>query len=227
MATNKIGFIGGVGGNRTGIGEYMRRLDAARIPFCIKASDNAGIAFEAQQLAAESGVPHVICYRRAGNLWDVPDYEKSPEAAALEHWQKHLEAWPPELEKSIVWWETVNEVDKQRSDWLGEFAYHTATLALDAGHKWAAFGWSSGEPELEHWRSAGMAAFLGLCGAYPDRLAVALHEYSYEVGDITAGFPSKIGRFEELFAICGMLGVARPTVLITVYNRRVGRCWFG
>ncbi len=80
--SNVIGFLGGIGGNRQGILEYMQELDSARIPFVIKASDDAGLALEAQTIAKASGVPHVIMYRRAGEGWDVPDYNLTPAQAA-------------------------------------------------------------------------------------------------------------------------------------------------
>lgn len=77
-AFNKIGFHTGSGGNANGIGDYLRRLDAAGVPFVIKAADSMTGLFEAQELvrAGNGAVPHVLAYRRsvpAGNsvppLW--------------------------------------------------------------------------------------------------------------------------------------------------------------
>jgi hypothetical protein len=47
---NKIGFHTGPGGNPTGIGDYMRALDAAKIPMVLKSVDHYGPIFEAQEI---------------------------------------------------------------------------------------------------------------------------------------------------------------------------------
>jgi hypothetical protein len=182
--------------------------------------DNAQPLYFAQQLRQASGVPHVLVYRKAsgGDHYNVPDYNLPPEQAALEHWQRHIEAFPPELDPNIVWLETVNEVDRTRSEWLAQFSLATARLSLAQGYRWAAFGWSSGEPEPEHWQSPAMLEFLRLVGANPDRLAIAIHEYSYTEENIWDAYPYKVGRFLELFRICDQYGIPRPTVLITEWG---------
>jgi hypothetical protein len=214
----KIGFHLSVGGNITGLNTWMERLDAAGVPFFLKSVDNAGPIFEAQELARASGVPHTLVYRRSGVEYDVPNYNLSPQEAARQHWQRHLEVFPPELDPSMVWLETINEVDKNRSEWLGQFALATAELALADGYKWAAFGWSSGEPEIANWRSPSMLQFLRLAAANPDRLAIALHEYSFLTDDIADQYPHKVGRFQQLFQVCDQNGIPRPTVLITEWG---------
>ena len=219
MATyNKIGFHTSPGGNAVGLGDWMRELDAAGIPFCIKGTDTAGPVYEGQELARASGVPHVLIYRKSGDGWDVPDYDRTPADAAQIHWNRHRDNLPPELQKQLVWLETTNEVDKNRADWLGRFAYHTGRIALAEGRKWAAFGWSAGEPEQRHWQAPGMLEYLALCAEHPDQLAVALHEYSYTRIDIRHGFPDKIGRFQMLFDVCDRNGIPRPTILITEWG---------
>jgi hypothetical protein len=207
-----------------GIGDWVRALDQARIPIFYKSVDNAGPLFEAQELMKVSAVPHTLVYRVTthgqdnGIEYDVPNYALEPAVAAAEHWQKHLEKFPPELDPEYIWLETINEVDRNRSAWLGEFALETAKLALRDGYRWAAFGWSSGEPEPADWESPAMLDFLELAGQYPDQLAVALHEYSYLESDIGNGYPYLIGRFQELFRICDKHGIPRPTVLITEWG---------
>ena len=42
---NKIGFHAGPAGNPTGIGDYMRKLDGAGIPFVMKSVDHYGFLF--------------------------------------------------------------------------------------------------------------------------------------------------------------------------------------
>jgi hypothetical protein len=214
----KIGFHLSVGGNIDGLDVWMRRLDEAGVPFFLKSADNAGPIYEAQELAKISGVPHTLVYRRSGNEYDVPDYTLSPQEAAVKHWEAHTSIFPPELDPSMVWLETINEVDKNRAEWLGQFALATAEMALADGYKWAAFGWSSGEPELETWQAPSMLQFLRLAAANPDRLAIALHEYSFLPDTITDQYPFKVGRFQQFFQLMDDLGIPRPTVLITEWG---------
>ncbi len=151
LAVSKLGFHVSVGGNQTGLGVWMRRLDEIGVPFFLKSVDYAGPIYEAQQLAQASGVPHVLVYRSTG---DVPDYALSPAEAAREHWEYHRDRFPPELDRNLVWLETVNEVDKNRSEWLAQFALETAPISLAGGFRWAAFGWSGGEPAIKDWSGA-------------------------------------------------------------------------
>ena len=218
LVTAKIGFHTGPGGNRDGFGEYMRRLDEAGVPFFLKSVSDTAALLEAQQLSEASGVPHVLVYRWASTGYDVPDYTLSPAAAAQKHWDLHMEKWPPELDKNRVWLETINEVDKERSEWLAEFSIETAALAEANGFKWASFGWSSGEPENSHWQGPKMQEFLRLAASRPDTLAIALHEYSYRQHSIQADAPYLVGRFQSLFEITDGMGIARPTILITEWG---------
>jgi hypothetical protein len=214
----KIGFHVGPGGNRNGLGVWMNRLDEAGVPFFIKSVDDSGALVEAQNILANSDVPHTLVYRKSGDAYDTPDYNLPPRDAAAQHWALHMAAWPPELDPARVWLETINEVDKTRAAWLAEFALATAELALRDGFRWAAFGWASGEPEAVDWQAPAMLSFLRLAAANPDRLAIALHEYSYITDDIAHEYPFKVGRFQTLFAICDAQGIPRPTVLITEWG---------
>ena len=218
LSYNKIGFHMGPAGNAQGLGNWMTSLDQAGIPFFLKSVDDAGVIYEAQELMKMSGVPHTLVYRKTGLGYDLPDYSLPPEDAAIAHWDHHIAVFPPELDKSLVWLETVNEVDKNRSAWLGRFALKTAELAMRDGYKWAAFGWSSGEPEAAHWEGAEMLAFLRYAAARPERIAVALHEYSYTRDDIGRWYPYLLGRFQQLYQICDSRGIERPTVLITEWG---------
>lgn len=219
LALPKIGFhVGAGGGNLNGLGDWMRDLDDKGIPFFLKSANNAGPLFEAQELMKESGVPHILTYRYAGNYFDVPNYHMTPEEAALIHWERHMSVWPPELDPSMVWIETINEVDKDRSEWLAEFSYHISIMAMDDGYKHASFGWSSGEPEKNHWEGEWMLKFLRLAAEHPDDIAISLHEYSYLKEDIKDGYPYKIGRFLDLFDVADKNGINRPTLLITEWG---------
>ncbi|MCA9930495.1 MAG: hypothetical protein KC419_18555 [Anaerolineales bacterium] len=217
----KIGFHVGVGGNSRGLEDWMRQLDAAGVPFFLKSVDNAQPILLAQELMRAGGVPHVLVYRKtAGDDydWDVPNYDAPPEVAAEIHWQMHRDAFPPELDPSLVWIETINEVDKNQSEWLAEFALATANMAIRDGFNWAAFGWASGEPEPEQWQGPAMTEFLRFAGNHPDRVAIALHEYSYLQDDIGDAYPYKVGRFQELLRIVDNQQIPRPTILITEWG---------
>jgi hypothetical protein len=217
----KIGFHVGPGGNRSGIGDWERSLDNAGIPFFLKSVDDAGAIWEAQQIAKASGVPHILVYRNT--QLDTPDYNLDPVTAARQHWAFHKSKWPPELDKTMVWYETMNEVDKNRSEWMAEFAIETARLTAIDGFKWAAFGWSTGEPEPYHWEGPKMLEFLRLVGNNPNRLAIAVHEYSLDVNNIAWQYPWLLGRFTKLFEVTDRNGIPRPTVLITEWGWEAGR----
>lgn len=223
LSFNKIGFHTGfmTPEVQADLEAMMVELDAAGVPFFLKSVDNAEPIYFAQQLMQASGVPHILVYRRVsgpGGNYDVPDYSKSPAEAAQEHWHKHMAVFPPELDPNLIWLETINEVDKNRAEWLAEFSHATAELALADGFRWAAFGWSGGEPEAAHWQGPAMLRFLRLVAAHPDRLAIALHEYSFTVSQVSNGYPFLVGRFQHLFQICDQYGIQRPTVLITEWG---------
>jgi hypothetical protein len=216
LAYNKIGFHVTFLEDREELDPYMERLDAEGVPFFLKSVDNAEPLFKAQELMKASGVPHTLVYR--STQYDVPDYDMAPILAAEAYWELEKAIWPPELDPDLVWFETMNELDKGRSEWLAQFALRTAQLALRDGYRWAAFGWASGEPEPADWESPAMLELLRLIGENPDRLAIALHEYSYTTDDIGDDYPHKIGRFLDLFRVADEHGIPRPTVLITEFG---------
>jgi hypothetical protein len=221
IAYNKIGFHCGPAGNHNGIGDYMSQLDAAGIPFVIKSVDHYGHCYEAAQY---DSAEHVVVFRLStrgqedGFDYDVPRYDMSPKDAAHWHWQATVAKLPPEFDKRKVWLEVINEVDKNRSDWLGDFAVEIGRLALTAGYKLLLFGWSSGEPEVTDWQTPGMIQYLNLCAQHPDKLGVALHEYCYVLDDIWRGEGNLIGRFQQLFGVCDDLNLPYPTTVITEWG---------
>lgn len=225
LGLNKIGFHTGPNSNETGLSDWMQALDDAGVPFFLKSVDHAGRIYQAQEMSKASGVPHTLVFRTTkwGHLsdgydYDVPDYDLPPKEAASVHWQAHKAKFPPELDPQYVWIETVNEVDRGRSEWLAEFAFETGKLALRDGYKWAAFGWSSGEPEPENWESPKMLEFLRFAADHPNDIAIALHEYSYKANEIGNIYPYLIGRFQALLDICDRNGIGRPTILITEWG---------
>lgn len=223
IAFNKIGFHVGAGGNREGLDDYIAALDAAGVPAVIKSANNAEPLYQAQQLMAESGVPHILMYRDASQDLKENEYNLPPQEAARLLWDRNLAAFPPELDPTKIWIETVNEPDKNRADWLAEFSLESAKLAVDAGYKYAAFSWSAGEPEPYHWESPEMLEFLRYAGEHPDQVAVSLHEYSYVNTEIARIYPWLVGRFQKLFAVCDKYGIPRPTVLITEWGWEYNR----
>ncbi len=216
LVYNKIGFHVTFLEHSDQLDGWMQRLDAEGVPFFLKSVDNAEPLYKAQELMKVSGVPHTLVYR--STLYDVPDYNLDPVAAAESYWELEKAIWPPELDPSLVWLETMNELDKTRAEWLAQFSLRTAQLALRDGHRWAAFGWASGEPEPSDWESPAMLELLRLIGEHPDQLAIALHEYSYTIDDIADDYPHKLGRFLDLFRTADAHGIPRPTVLITEWG---------
>jgi hypothetical protein len=215
LAFVKTGFHVTLPEDREILDDWMTRLDEAGVPFFLKTVDNAEPLFKAQELMRKSGVPHVLVYRASGS---VPHYELTPQEAARHHWITHRDLFPPELDPNLVWVETLNEPDRTQSEWLAQFALETAQLAMADGFRWAAFGWASGEPEPEHWRGPSMQEFLRVAGENPDKVAIALHEYSYIEDEIGHEYPYKLGRFQALFEATDAIGVPRPTVLITEWG---------
>ncbi len=213
LAYVKLGFHLGSGGTARGLGEYLQALADVGVPAVIKSADSYGVCAEALQASPD----HVTVFRMSGGDLELPDYNLPPGQAADEHWARVKAALPPEFDRR-TWLEVMNEPDKGRADWLGWFAHRTAELALRDGYRFAAFGWSSGEPEPADWKTPGMVAFLRLASQHPERIAVALHEYSYDVEDIARQYPSLVGRFQMLFRICDAQGIGRPTVLITEWG---------
>lgn len=216
LVYNKIGFHVTFLEDRQELDAYMTRLDSNGVPFFLKSVDNAEPLFKAQELLKTSGVDHTLVYR--STAFDVPNYDLVPEQAAEMEWEAEKALWPPELDPSVVWLETVNEPDKTRAEWLARFSLRKAQLALRDGYRYAAFSWASGEPEPSDWESPAMLELLRLIGDNPDRLAIALHEYSYLAEDIGHEYPYKVGRFLDLFRIADENGIPRPTVLITEWG---------
>lgn len=222
MAYSPFGFHAGAGGNRRGIGDYFKKLDAAGRPAIIKSADDYGVCRELAALRQRSSVPHVIVFRKSGGPFELPDYTVPATQAARDHWALVTANLPPEFhrdgDKEHVWLEIINEPDKNRADWLGWFMVEAGRLAVDQGYKLAGPGWSSGEPEPDHWRTPGWQEYLRLCARHPDHLGVALHEYSLEVSTVMAGGGFLIGRFRQLFQAADELGVARPTTIMTEFG---------
>lgn len=220
MTRSRIGFLAsGAGGNPNGIGGYVQTLNNEGIPAVIFCNDGmVGIAD-----AIASGGNHVLLYRIVKDgteQWSVPDYNMLPKDAAAKHWNKLKPQFHPDFvtHKSRIWLQPINEVDKNRSDWLGNFALEFAKMANWEGYKVAMFAFSSGEPEPEHWRTAGMVGYLNYCATHKEMAAVATHEYDYGQAGMSNVYPWHIGRFQELYKACDEMGIKRPYVLISEFG---------
>ena len=218
LAHNKLGFHILQFGSREGLQEYIESLDSAGVPIVLKSANDAEYIYEAQELAKASGVEHVLIYRDATHERDIPNYNLDPITAARLNWAENRRVFPPELDPALVWMETTNEPDRTKAAWLAEFALEQAQTAVREGARYAAFGWSSGEPEPSHWESPQMLAFLRYAAEHPDQVAIALHEYSFVKEDIGHLYPDLIGRFQTLFDVADQHGIPRPTVLITEWG---------
>lgn len=227
MTALKIGFHVGPGGNRDGIGNYFTTLNEAGIPVFLKSVDDYGICGELLQIGSANNVYNTAVYRIStagqadGKDYDVPDYSLAPDAAAQKHWQITRAKLPPGFD-TRVWVEPVNEIDQERADWMGWFAYHLARLANSQGYKVTLFGWSAGEPEPADWELPGMLQYLRYCAANPALAAVSLHEYSFDRSDIEADYPYLVGRFTQLFLAANRHGIGLPTVHITEWGWEKG-----
>jgi hypothetical protein len=174
-------------------------------------------------LAKASGIKHTIIWRPTSASYpgiDVPlkGYGQEPVASANEHYEATLTVIPPELDKDIVRVGFLNEIDKNESSWLGFFAQQWSKRALADGYMPAGLGWSSGEPELSHWKTPGMEGYLKLVSQHNNSMLVMLHEYSYEADDILRWYPSLVGRYRLLMQACDELGIPRVPFAITEWG---------
>jgi hypothetical protein len=222
IAFNKIGFHVGVGGNREGLIESITELDAAGVPVFLKTVSDAEPVYITQEMMKKSGVPHILVYRDVDSVLNDPSDFSLPAAdIAIANWQYNKNNFPPELDPSLIWLETINEPGRVHTTWLAEFALTQAKMAVADGYRYAAFGWSSGVPEPEDWELPGMLEFLRYAGEHPDSVAIALHEYSLQREFIASGdlpYPYTLGRFQRIFDICDKHDIPRPTILITEWG---------
>ena len=203
---NKInGFHVGMPAKADGIDNYLQSLANNNIPFSAKAVSNTSSLIKAQELlqAGHKGLAIWRLDRYDDSDNDVPRYGTDVNIEADRIWNSVLERFPPELNKEYVWVELINEPDKNQSDWLGYLAVELGQRALRDGYKLLCFGWSSGEPELEHWLTNGMQAYLNLVRQNPNQLGVSVHEYSYDINNIMNTDGWLVGRILKVYETVG------------------------
>lgn len=163
------------------------------------------------------------------------------QAHAKRTWQRFAEMIPPELDphfvglsieneqRGYVGWGEQYDPDK----WEGEIpgftgwadcvgwqaVYRAREVMANSNHDYYAFAFATGNPEQGAWEQPGMLAYLRLCDQHPDRLGVALHEYSL-ADDLATGWGYLIGRFQQLHAVCDRHGIKRPSIHIKEFGWR-------
>lgn len=225
MVHNKIGFHFGSQSSAQGWGDYVRRLDAAGIPAVLMSVAGEGFGDIYAQWEAGSQVPHVVCIRYGGaGIHDVPPYGANQRQAAVDWWAWYKPLIGPDAHKykERIVLKMGNELDKNQAEWLAGFyleLYDILQNDPDGPWRMAAFNYSGGEPEPEHWRGPVVQEYLRLCASDPVGAAVGLHEYSFQ-NVLNIGNYSLIGRFTELFAACDEAGIKRPNVYIHEFGWR-------
>ena len=224
MAYLKInGFHTSVNSYADGIGDWLKSVDAAGVPFTVKCVRGTTGVHDALQIMSGSNVPHNIIYRQdyfphnQGGT-DIPDYSRDPVPAAVEQWESHVARFPPELPPAVVWSEIINEPAKEveMADWIGRFCFTAGMLALEQGYKFIGPGYSTGTPEVGAWDTDGMLMYLELCAKYPDKVGIALHEYSLSNSDIFHW--GLVGRYKNLLETCDQHGIDHPTIFISEWG---------
>ncbi|MEZ4518323.1 MAG: NBR1-Ig-like domain-containing protein [Chloroflexota bacterium] len=220
QARNKIGFYLSGSHYPSGLQSWMNSLAEASIPFFLTVDAPGPAMEEAQALCRDTGeTPHTLVYRNLAGPAE-PDYHRAPKEAAGLFWEAHRTSLPDSLDKEVAWIEpmAISRTTEMWGDWLGSFAYELAQQMLSDGYKLAAFSFPVATPQIKLWERDEMQRFLLLCGRHPDRLGIALQEFSRQVDDIWFRRDDHIGRFYNLFATCDRAEISRPTVLISQWG---------
>lgn len=218
-----VGFHAGEPAHTTGVRDYLMALAARGHVIHAKGTDSTGTLVDLQDAVRLHGATGWGLWRKSvkftGRTSDVPNYTANPEDEAAFFFGEISQAWPPELDKRLIYIENPNEPDKNQADWLGRYAAAMGRLCIANGYKYAAFGWSGGEPEPGHWEAPGMLDYLRLCEQYPDDLAVSLHEYTFgpEWGLLETA-PWLITRVQFLNMVCDEYGIRPPRVFLSEFG---------
>jgi hypothetical protein len=112
---------------------------------------------------------------------DLPtDHDPLITAVSLENEQRGWLGWKQEGDTGPPQGPIPGMEDEGWGSAEGWQAFYTALEILkEPGYRYFAFAYSGGLPEFGVWETPGMRAYLELCADNPDRLGVALHEYSF------------------------------------------------
>jgi len=241
--TGVISFHCGVGGNKNGLGAWMRALNAAAIPFPLKSTDQYGVLFEALLVGVEYDIDNILSYRMTKNdkgVREVPDYTASPLDAAIKHCIPLIQNLPPEFSR-LVYIDIINEPrakkapgdvqynDMNAMDWLGEFCYEAAIYMNGLGYRVIAPSLNSGEPgestsaAVTEYSQPGMLKYIRYCADNRHNAMIGLHEYVWNDWkndhDINDWYPHLFGRFEALIAAADIAGIPRTfRIMITEWG---------
>lgn len=221
-----------IGGNKTGSGQFIQRLNAAGIPVMLKGVGDAGLCYEAQESGRQHGVNNVIVYRMTNNSeyqYDTPRYDLAPSEAARLHFDKTAVKWPSELDRAVCWMEPINEPRAKLEAnettqtwggmhpvaWLGRFMVEYANIAKASGFKVCGPSFASGDPEVDLWQLDGMADWLRYCADNPATAAISYHEYNYGAVSYADNYPWHYGRFQSVIAAADKLGIPRTLAFLS------------
>lgn len=157
----KIGFHGAC----DGVGDYLGRLTAAKIPSVFKAVNDGGWAEQVAKMVELTGVPHTIIFRQTnpgGAGDDHLDLTKNPHIAATRLWSNCLLTMPPEVAryKRFIHIEPTNEPGlmrpdengwKERQEWMNEALTYLGELMLQDDFMPALAGFNAGTPDPAAW----------------------------------------------------------------------------
>jgi len=212
-----------------GIGDYIRKMAADSQTLSMKCVDGTSGMMDFQAEIQKGSIGYGVYRCLKG--YDAPMYGANIPAEAARYVQKINENWPPELDKDIFYVEMINELNKERSNWIGHFLCELADQMMEQGYKFCGPGWSTGEPEPEHNRTPGMLAWFRKIEEHPDKLAHAVHEYALnnEQGEqiMKDTIPYLMGRCSDVNAACFENGITPPPIFITEFgwNYRDAPTW--
>ena len=83
------GFHYSIGGNKTGSGAFIEKLNAAGIPVMMKGASDAGLCFEAQEKGKQYGVENLLIWRATSDREDRADYWLAPSVAAAKNGKRY------------------------------------------------------------------------------------------------------------------------------------------
>jgi hypothetical protein len=232
IAFCKIGFHVGVGGNRTGFGEYLATLADAGVPVTVTSADDFGVVAEVLNASTDNTV--IIRWTKPhGRNDDHPILANDAHDEAVAFWKLWQEHKLPELapwRDRELYISPTNEIARQNNAYAARFCQRFAELAIDAGWKVALPNFNAGEPEAVDWHNddgdAPLEPLLRFASAHRDRVLLTFHEGKFigeaengEILDMTSPVAKShmfyTGRFVDAFVAADALGIARPRGAIT------------
>ena len=219
-----IGFHCGVG-RRNGVGDYMRRLDEAALPFALCSVDDDGLIGEA---LSYTNADHWIVFRPMTDAWgqllEVPQHSgnaSSYNETVQSHYQRVLSALrrKPNVEanKDRVWVSILNEVDQDQHAFVDNLCLGVAILLNDMGYKVVLPNWATGSRYIDDLDTPEHLALLRYAGENRDKCAIGIHEYSLD-DDLFNGYPYLVGRWQFYIDVCDEHGIPYPQFIVKEFG---------